>query len=55
MTQDIAPVYLHPHNAANESVTLHEGPVVLHNGAATSAGTENSRCGFCRQLVFGLR
>ncbi len=38
MTQDIAPVYLHPHNAANEPVTLHRGSVGLHKGDATWTG-----------------
>lgn len=33
-TQGIEPVYLHPHTAANEAVTLHEGPIAVQGGAA---------------------
>ena len=33
--QDILPVYLHPHEAANAPVTLHEGPVVLRGANET--------------------
>jgi len=35
---DIEPLYLHPHGAANEAVTLHEGPVAIE-GSATGTGT----------------
>jgi hypothetical protein len=31
---DIEPLYLHPHAAANEAVTLHEGPLAIQGGAA---------------------
>lgn len=40
--QDIQPLYLHPHHAANEPVTLHAGPVVLRVGAQTSAGATSA-------------
>ncbi|MCA1563200.1 MAG: hypothetical protein LC753_09675, partial [Acidobacteria bacterium] len=32
VTPDIVPVYLHPHAAANEPVTLHQGPVAIQGG-----------------------
>lgn len=35
---DIDPLYLHPHGAANEAVTLHEGPLTIQ-GSATGTGT----------------
>jgi hypothetical protein len=40
MTTDMAPLYLHPHDAANAPVTLHEGPIVLRHakGEATGEG-----------------
>jgi hypothetical protein len=44
--QDIQPLYLHPHNAANEPVALHTGPVVLRVGARTSEGTGRLVLGF---------
>jgi len=44
--QDIQPLYLHPHNAANEPVTLHTGPVVLRVGARTSEGRGRLVLGF---------
>jgi hypothetical protein len=37
-TQDIEPLFLHPHAAANEPVTLHEGPLRLRDGAETTEG-----------------
>lgn len=37
--KDIEPIYLHPHVAANEPVTLHEGHVVLREGGNTAEGT----------------
>jgi hypothetical protein len=37
--QHIIPLYPHPHDAANEDVTLHDGPVVLRDGPRTSRGT----------------
>lgn len=37
--QDIPPLYLHPHDAANEPVTLHDGPVVLRDGTREARGT----------------
>src|SRR5688500_16727384 len=33
-TPDIEPLYPHPHAAANEPVTLYEGPVTLQGGPA---------------------
>src|SRR5882672_2240422 len=44
--QDIQPLYLHSHNAANEPVTLHTGPVVLRVGARTSEGRGRLVLGF---------
>ena len=38
VTPDIIPLYLHPHAAANEPVTLHEGPIGIQGGA-TGTGT----------------
>lgn len=38
LTLDIDPLYLHPHSAANEPVTLHEGPLAIQGGA-TGTGT----------------
>ena len=29
---DMPPIYLHPHAAANEPVTLHEGPIAIQGG-----------------------
>lgn len=29
---NVPPVYLHPHSAANEPVTLFEGPIAVHGG-----------------------
>jgi hypothetical protein len=38
VTPDVVPVYLHPHAAANEPVTLLEGPIAIQGGA-TGTGT----------------
>lgn len=35
----VAPLCLHPHNAANEPVALHHGPVAVHHGGGTAQGT----------------
>jgi hypothetical protein len=38
VTPHVVPVYLHPHAAANEPVTLLEGPIAIQGGA-TGTGT----------------
>jgi hypothetical protein len=42
VTPDVKPLYLHPHDAANQAVTLHGGPVTIQEtgkGAAQGTGT----------------
>jgi hypothetical protein len=36
---DIQPTYLHPHNAANERVVLHDGAVTLRHDKGVAEGT----------------